>query len=103
MPSHGVMVHGELKESKSIEVTSPAGNCCSGMHALKYAYMAVKSDMVKKAVSTGSERCGKLMRHDKFEEEVSWLSVWIPFLESSRLLCGSSYLDVLQMMHPVTP
>ena len=74
MPSHGVMVHGELKESKSIEVTSPAGNCCSGMHALKYAYMAIKSDMVKKAVSTGSERCGKLMRHDKFEEEVSKLA-----------------------------
>ena len=37
MPSHAVMVHGELPEMESIEVVSPSGVCCAGMHALKYA------------------------------------------------------------------
>lgn len=73
MPSHGVMVHGNLENSGNIDVTSPAGNCCSGMHALKYAFLSVKSGDVQKAVTAGSERCGKLMRHDKFEEELSRL------------------------------
>ncbi len=43
MPSHGVMVHGWLPEAEAIEVVSPAGVCCAGMHAFKYAYMAVKT------------------------------------------------------------
>ena len=43
MPSHGVMVHGELPETRAIEVVSPSGVCCAGMHALKYAYMSVKT------------------------------------------------------------
>src|SRR6201991_2117971 len=42
MPSHGVMVHGWLPETGPIEVVSPAGVCCAGMHAFKYAYLAVK-------------------------------------------------------------
>src|SRR5664279_2341595 len=35
MPSHGVMVHGLLPETNGIEVVSPAGVCCAGMHAFK--------------------------------------------------------------------
>jgi 3-oxoacyl-[acyl-carrier-protein] synthase-3 len=42
MPSHGVMVHGELPEMNSIEVITPSGNCCAGMHSLKYAYMSLQ-------------------------------------------------------------
>src|ERR1700748_2307542 len=56
MPSHACMVHGWLPEAESIEVVSPSGVCCAGMHALKYAYMAVKSGEAHKAVATGSER-----------------------------------------------
>src|SRR6478736_2445248 len=56
MPSHGVMTHGYVPELGPIEVVSPSGVCCSGMHALKYAYMAIKSGEVTNAVSTGSER-----------------------------------------------
>ena len=37
MPSHAVMVHGWLPESNTIEVVSPSGVCCSGMHAFKFA------------------------------------------------------------------
>ncbi len=71
MPSHGVMVHGWLPETKNIEVITPSGNCCSGMHALKYAYMSIKMGMIKKAVCTGSERLSRALHADHFELEVS--------------------------------
>jgi len=70
MPSHAVMVHGCLPETSHIEVVSPSGVCCSGMHALKYAYMSLKIGDKKKAVATGSERLAITMTSDKFEEEV---------------------------------
>ncbi len=71
MPSHGVMVHGWLPETNNIEVITPSGNCCSGMHALKYAFMSVKMGMSKKAVCTGSERLSRALHADHFELEVS--------------------------------
>lgn len=70
MPSHGVMVHGNLPETSSIEVVSPSGVCCSGMHALKYAYMSLRTGDKVKAVSTGSERLAITMTSDNYEEEV---------------------------------
>jgi 3-oxoacyl-[acyl-carrier-protein] synthase-3 len=74
MPSHGVMVHGWLPESGNIEVVSPSGVCCSGMHAMKYAYMAIKSGMSKKAISSGSERLSRVLSADKFELEIQKLT-----------------------------
>lgn len=73
MPSHGVMVHGWLPETNAIEVVSPSGVCCSGMHALKYAWMSVKLGQSKNAVSTGSERLSRILRSDVFEEETQKL------------------------------
>lgn len=73
MPSHAVMVHGYLPETTNMEVVSPAGVCCSGMHALKYAYMALKTGDKENAVATGSERLAKTMTHDKYEDEVKKL------------------------------
>ena len=73
MPSHGVMTHGWLPEAEAIEVVSPAGVCCAGMHALKYAYLAIKSGEVKHAVATGSERFSGLLVADVFEEEAQKL------------------------------
>ncbi|WMX14614.1 beta-ketoacyl-ACP synthase III [Aureispira sp. CCB-E] len=70
MPSHGVMVHGYLPETRNIEVVSPSGVCCSGMHALKYAYMSIKIGDKKRAISTGSERIASMMTRDKFDEEI---------------------------------
>ena len=67
MPSHGVMVHGWLPDSNAIEVVSPSGNCCSGMHALKYNFMSVRTGASKKTVSTGSERLSRVMRSEQFE------------------------------------
>lgn len=73
MPSHGVMAHGWLPEFESIEVVSPAGVCCAGMHALKFAYLAIKSGEVKNAIATGSERFSGLLVSDVFEEEAQKL------------------------------
>jgi len=74
MPSHGVMVHGWLPEAGPIEVLSPSGNCCSGMHALKYAWLAVKTGEAQRAVTTGSERLSRILRADSFQEEASHLA-----------------------------
>lgn len=70
MPSHGVMVHGWLPEMRNIEVVSPAGVCCSGMHAFKYAYMSIKLGQAQKAVSSGAERLSPSLRAEAFELEV---------------------------------
>ena len=69
MPSHAVMVHGWLPESNAIEVVSPSGNCCSGMHALKYNFMSIRTGESKKTISTGSE-LSRVLRSDQFELEV---------------------------------
>jgi 3-oxoacyl-[acyl-carrier-protein] synthase-3 len=74
MPSHGVMTHGWLPEAGGIEVVSPAGVCCAGMHALKFAYLAIKAGEVKTAVATGSERFSGLLVADVFEEEIEKLA-----------------------------
>jgi 3-oxoacyl-[acyl-carrier-protein] synthase-3 len=92
MPSHGVMVHGYLPETKSIEVVSPSGVCCSGMHALKYAYMSVKIGDKERAVSTGSERIASMMTRDKFDEEM----MFIETLEENPYLAFSK--DFLRWM-----
>lgn len=73
MPSHGVMTHGWLPEAGAIEVVSPSGVCCAGMHAIKYAYLAIKAGEVKMAVATGSERFSGLLVSDVFEEEAQKL------------------------------
>ncbi len=73
LPSHAVMVHGLLPETSHIEVVCQSGSCCSGMHALKFAYLAIKSGEIQKAVSTGSERISKLLQSNTFEEEAQKL------------------------------
>lgn len=74
LPSHAVMVHGWLPETKAIEVVSPSGACCSGMHALKYAFMSIRGGDVSTAVSTGSERTSRIMRAEVFAMEANKLS-----------------------------
>ncbi|OJV15584.1 MAG: hypothetical protein BGO21_31895 [Dyadobacter sp. 50-39] len=74
MPSHASMVHGNLPDAASIEVVSPSGVCCAGMHAFKYAYMAIKLGEKQKAVSCASERLSTVLRADQFEDEVQQLA-----------------------------
>ncbi|HRG54070.1 MAG TPA: beta-ketoacyl-ACP synthase III [Bacteroidia bacterium] len=68
LPAHGVMVHGLLK-SRPIEAISFSGSCCSGMNALKYAYMSVLTGNSNNAVSTGSEKLSTWMSAQNFEQE----------------------------------
>ncbi|MDB4902828.1 MAG: StlD/DarB family beta-ketosynthase [Mucilaginibacter sp.] len=82
MPSHGVMTHGWLPDAEAIEVVSPSGVCCAGMHAIKYAYLAIKAEDVKLAVATGSERFSGLLVSNVFEEEAQKLKEMVenPFI-----------------------
>ncbi len=73
MPSHGVMTHGWLPETNAIEVVSPSGVCCAGMHAFKYAWMAVQTGEAQLAVATGSERFSGSLVSNVFEEEAQKL------------------------------
>ncbi len=72
MPSHASMVHGLLNVG-SIELNSASGVCCSGMNALKYGFLSVKSETSNTAVCTGSERLSSLMLSKKFDNEVESL------------------------------
>ncbi|PBQ31180.1 hypothetical protein CNR22_05175 [Sphingobacteriaceae bacterium] len=73
LPSHGVMAHGYLPEMNHIEVVSPSGVCCAGMHALKYAYMSVKSGEIETAVATGSDRFSASLLANNFQDEIEKL------------------------------
>ncbi|HRT53258.1 MAG TPA: beta-ketoacyl-ACP synthase III [Flavobacteriales bacterium] len=68
LPSHAAQVHGELGHAP-LEIMSMAGACCSGMHALKSAYLHVASGMARNAVATGIELTGPMMRAGNFEQE----------------------------------
>lgn len=72
LPSHASMVHGFLKNG-NVEINSPSGACCSGMNALKYAFLAVKAGQVDNAVCTGSERVSTWMKSNLYENEVEHL------------------------------
>ena len=77
MPSHGVMVHGHLPETKPVEVVSPSGVCCAGMHAFKYAYLATKAGEVQQSVATGSERFSLSLVSGNFEDEAKRLKALV--------------------------
>ncbi|RSK41372.1 beta-ketoacyl-ACP synthase III [Mangrovimonas spongiae] len=72
LPSHAAMVHGFLKNGNT-EINSPSGACCSGMNALKFGFLSVKSGQTNNAVVTGSERISSWMKSDIFEDEVKHL------------------------------
>jgi len=68
LPNHGVMVHGELK-NPPCEVISTAGICLCGMTALKYGYLAIKSQEQKSSVVVASELASGIMHADNFQAE----------------------------------
>ncbi len=68
LPSHAAMVHGELG-IKPIELVSTSGACCSGMQAMKYAYMTIAAGLANVAVSVGSEKVGNWMHASRFQPE----------------------------------
>lgn len=73
LPSHAVMVHGELN-SGPLELVSTAGACCASMQALKFGYTSILSGNTTNAVITGSEKLSSLMRAEHFEKETERLA-----------------------------
>ena len=74
VPSHGVMVHGELGGSNNMEVVSFAGSCCTGVDALKYCAMAVKLGLANNAAAVASERLSVWMQSSYFQKESEQLT-----------------------------
>lgn len=68
-PSHAAMVHGLLK-NKSVELNSSTGICCSGMNALKYGFLSIKSGNSTNAICTGSEKVSTWLAAQKYNHEV---------------------------------
>ncbi len=68
-PSHAAMVHGLLK-NKSLELNSSSGICCSGMNALKFAFLSIKSGSTNNAVCVGSELISTRMLSNKYSNEI---------------------------------
>jgi len=69
LPSHAVMVHGELR-LPVCEVASFAGICVSGMQAMKHGYLLVQAGEAQCAVATGSELASASMRGERFAAEL---------------------------------
>lgn len=69
LPSHASMVHGLLK-NPTVELNSSSGICCSGMNALKFAYLSVLAGTAENAVSSGSECVSPWMLNKRFDEEI---------------------------------
>jgi 3-oxoacyl-[acyl-carrier-protein] synthase III len=72
LPSHTSMVHGELG-GKPLEIISPSGSCATGMHAMKYAYLAIKAGEINNAACAGSELFSNMMQARNFEKETEHL------------------------------
>ncbi len=73
LPSHTAMVHGLLK-SHPMEIISPSGACCSGMHAFKYGFLSIKSGNSNNAVCGGSEMISPMLQGKNFEPEANNLN-----------------------------
>lgn len=74
-PSHSSMVHGELNIGKSVEINTSTGLCNSGMNALNYGFLNIKSGVKDNAVCVGSERMSAWMTADKFNHEAENLKL----------------------------
>lgn len=73
LPSHAAMVHGLMK-TKPIEIMSPSGACCSGMHAFKYGFLSIKAGNSTNAVCTGSEMLSPMLHGRNYEAETENLN-----------------------------
>ena len=72
LPSHASMVQGYLG-GNSLELNSSSGVCNSGMNALKFGFLSVKSGNSQNAICTGSERVSSWLRSEKYENEIQSL------------------------------
>jgi 3-oxoacyl-[acyl-carrier-protein] synthase III len=69
LPSHAVMVHGELGWPR-LEVVSFAGVCLAGTAALKHAWLTIRAGDAQRAVATASELVSPFLLARHFSGEV---------------------------------
>jgi 3-oxoacyl-[acyl-carrier-protein] synthase III len=81
LPSHTVMVLGEIK-GNAIDIVSPSGSCCTGIHAMNYVYLNLLAGNCNKGVAAGSERMSAWVAAKQYQEEASKLAQ----LESNPML-----------------
>lgn len=81
LPSHAVMIHGEIG-IQPVELISTTGACCCSVQGLKYAFMSVGGGFTDVAVSVGSERLSNWMHASRFDAESQSLKT----LEESPIL-----------------
>ena len=68
LPSHASMVHGIIG-NHPVEIMSSTGACCTGLQALKYAFMSVACGLSDVAASCGSEKVSTWMHASRFQTE----------------------------------
>lgn len=83
IPSHASMVHG-LLGCPPCECVATSGVCCSGMAAMKYAYLSVLAGTAGSAVVTGSELVSLALRASQFDSRGSEEITQDPYLGFSR-------------------
>ncbi len=69
LPAQAAMIHGELGLKQRVEIVSTTGACCTGMQALKYAYLSIGAGMTNIAAVVGSERMSIWMHSSRFQPE----------------------------------
>ena len=74
LPSHGVMVRGELGGERNIEAASFAGSCCTCMQAMRYAFMSILTGSANNAICCASERASAWLTARFFEKETELLN-----------------------------
>lgn len=65
-PSHASMVQGELKLPQ-MDILSSSGVCCSGISALKYAFLNIKSGSFDNFLVSGSELVSPHLISNRFK------------------------------------
>lgn len=73
LPSHAAMTHGELG-IQPVEIISATGACCSGIQAMKYAFMSVACGMSRTAAACASEKVSSWMHASRYQSEAENLT-----------------------------
>lgn len=78
LPGFASMVHAETG-LPAMEIASHSGLCASGTHALKNAYVHIKSGEHNAAIACASEFLSREFKHTKFEAQSIYSNGRVPF------------------------